>query len=402
MNKHISTYICLLVLLSLPGCQSSGRVASHQDPVDDGMKMHIFTDETEPGEKLTISKSTDNQKSSDLNMIIFDDQANEAHQADSSSVTQVEDNQQTYKVTEDSLEPAREQEVLIRKNEKSFALDFSILPGYRQDNIKWSIAGLNGTPNILSELQWNDLKIGYLGGEINLDTPWNVVLQGRGGYGTIFDGSNQDSDYFGNDRTFEFSRSNNNSDSGYVWDASLAIGYQFDFIADGEIKPWFSVTPLAGYSYNEQHLRITDGFQTIPAFGPFPDLNSSYDTTWKGPWLGLDLDIAITDNVDLFTGFEYHFAEYEAQANWNLRTDFQHPVSFTHTANGYGIVASLGGRYRFTDYLALLLALDYQYWNANEDGVDTTFFSNGQILTTGLNEVKWQSFGVNLGLQLSF
>jgi hypothetical protein len=76
-------------------------------------------------------------------------------------------------------------------------------------------------------------------------------------------------------------------------------------------------------------------------------------------------------------------------------------VSFTHEADGYGVVADLSGRYRFTDYFALLVSGYYQYWSA-KDGTDTVFFSDGQVLSTKLNEVIWQSFGFNLGLQLLF
>lgn len=40
----------------------------------------------------------------------------------------------------------------------------------------------------------------------------------------IFDGVNQASGYAGDDRTLEFSRSNNNSDEGNMLDASFRIG----------------------------------------------------------------------------------------------------------------------------------------------------------------------------------
>ncbi len=43
-------------------------------------------------------------------------------------------------------------------------------------------------------------------------------------YSWIFDGENQNSDYAGDDRMLEFSRSNNNSDEGNMLDASFGIG----------------------------------------------------------------------------------------------------------------------------------------------------------------------------------
>ena len=55
-------------------------------------------------------------------------------------------------------------------------------------------------------------------------------------------------------------------------------------------------------------------------------LHAKYDAQWKGPWVGLELD----GSMRKFLGhirFEYHFPDYYAQAEWNLRTEFQHEKS---------------------------------------------------------------------------
>ena len=97
--------------------------------------------------------------------------------------------------------------------------NFGLLAGYRIDQLDWNIAGNNaGTnPNILSELTWKDLEIYQvqfkpsvtLGNSHRGGVRYH--LRGMLGWGSIVDGSNQDSDYAGDNRTLEFSRSNNSA-----------------------------------------------------------------------------------------------------------------------------------------------------------------------------------------------
>jgi hypothetical protein len=113
------------------------------------------------------------------------------------------------------------------------------------------------------------------------------------------------------------------------------VGYQLTLIS-GRLR----FIPLLGYSYNQQNLIISDGFQTIstPGFahpgGPFPGLASTYETEWVGPWLGLDLIAPVNEKITLSAGFEYRWTSNKAEANWNLRGDLAHPTSFEHSADG--------------------------------------------------------------------
>ncbi|MDO8730834.1 MAG: hypothetical protein Q7J69_06610 [Candidatus Omnitrophota bacterium] len=276
--------------------------------------------------------------------------------------------------------------------------DLSVQSGYRTDDLDWNIAGdSNGqNPNILSELIWEDLESYQVSGTARLTA--RPFLSGRLSvdHGWIFDGKNQDSDYDGDNRTLEFSRSNNTSDDGSLLDLSGGIGIPLEPPSKGHA---LRLTPLVGYSYHEQNLRITHGFQTIPATGPFADLNSEYETQWRGPWLGADLEFKLLPKVRCFGGFEYHWTTYKADARWNLRTDFSQPKSFRHRAEGNGIVGSGGIGYLFSEHLSLELSAAYRDWTADENGVDRTFFSDGTSADTHLNEVNWESLAVSLGLR---
>ncbi|MBI5492232.1 MAG: TonB-dependent receptor [Deltaproteobacteria bacterium] len=277
--------------------------------------------------------------------------------------------------------------------------NLTLSTGLRSDEFDWNIAGdsSGANPNVLSELSWRELDIYEIRGKLAVETN-RVYIRGSLAYGLIYNGVNQDSDYNGDNRTLEFSRSNNRADDGSVWDISGGVGYVFRLTPSSRAA--LDVIPLAGFSYHRQNLTITDGFQTIPATGPFGGLNSTYEARWTGPWAGVDL-IYRFDRLTLSGTFEYHVASYLAEADWNLRTDFAHPKSFEHTANGTGVVVSLGGDYAISKEWAVGGSFDYQDWRA-EDGTDRTFFSDGSIAETKLNEVNWTSEALMVDVRYSF
>ena len=288
--------------------------------------------------------------------------------------------------------------------------DLEFGAGYREDSFDWNIAGdINGTnPNILSELTWSDIEIFQLKAGIKSVISRGFYVRGALDYGWIFNGGNQDADYNGDNRTLEWSQSNNSNDQGSVWDATLGIGYQFK-AAEERLK----IVPLLGYSYSDQYFNITDGYQTVsdPAVappgetplpvGPFPGLNSTYEAEWWGPWVGLDVLFDPSEKMTLYAGFEYHWADYHGDANWNLRSDFAHPTSFEHDADGTGIILTFGGEYYLAKPWFLSLNVNYQNWST-DPGTDTLYYADGSISQTRLNEVNWDSFAIMLGLTYRF
>lgn len=300
-------------------------------------------------------------------------------------------------------------------------LDLQLGAGYRQDRLDWTIAGTpQGTnPNILSELSWDDLEIYQLRAKgkvvAGLDNfPYfDACVKGSIGYGWIVDGESQDSDFAGDNRTLEFSRSSAKSDGGDVFDASLAIGPRFRVREEK-----LTVTPLVGVSYHQQNLRMTDAVQTLSdqavadAFfgpgemvlqplGPFPGLDSTYEARWGGPWVGVDLAIRPSSRLTLSGSAEYHWAVYKAEADWNLRSDFAHPTSFTHRANGEGVVLSAAADLALGERWGAELTYDYADWQTGH-GTDRVFFADGAVGVTRLNEVNWRSQAVMLGVTYRF
>ena len=268
---------------------------------------------------------------------------------------------------------------------------------YRVDNLQWNIAGnVYGTyPNILSELTWTDLNIYQLDGFVKTDLEDGCFFYGNLKFGIITSGQNQDSDYNKNNRTNEYSRSNNDANGDNTLDLSGAFG--FNLIQ----TPTLTISPMIGYSYNQQNLVITNGYQTIPATGSFSGLHSTYKTEWFGLWVGINLEKALGSKFKLYNAVEYHWVDYEATANWNLRDDLQHPVSFKHTADGTGYTLSTGIDYLYKDYTTIRFKISYLDWKT-DFGIDTTYFVNGSIDQTQLNEVKWDSTTFSIAIIKNF
>lgn len=285
--------------------------------------------------------------------------------------------------------------------------NFDVSLGYREDRLSWNIANdLSGasTPNILSELKWTSLRSAQLKLGADYTHSSGMHVQGSAAYGRIDKGDNQDSDYLGDNRTLEFSRSDNKTDGDNVRDASVAVGYRIAAFKD-RVRSNTYTTLLLGYSRHEQHLRITDGNQTVPATGPFTGLNSTYETRWKGPWVGLHLLSEERNGFASFLNLEHHKADYSADADWNLRADFQHPVSYTHSADGAGDGIAIGfiagRRDDKPENWVMTFTWEYQRWTT-DPGLDRTFFSDGTTADTRLNDVTWTSSSVSLGLQRRF
>lgn len=282
----------------------------------------------------------------------------------------------------------------------AFETKFDLSAGYRTDELNWNIAndlGGTATPNILSELMWDALRIVQLGGGLQLTGSDGLHLRASAAYGWIHDGHNQDSDYLGNDRTLEFSRTNNDTVGDSVWDLSLAFGYRFRYAAEDGTATY--LTPLVGISRHAQNLRISNANQSIPASGSIPGLDSTYQSRWEGRWMGVEFLTDAPSEVNAYFRLEHHWADYSAEANWNLRTDLEHPRSFEQEANGTGTVVSLGFlTVPKSSQWSIRVGLDYQRWTT-DPGVNQVNFTNGTIITTRLNNVEWKSWALSLGLQ---
>ncbi len=283
-------------------------------------------------------------------------------------------------------------------------MELGLHSGLRRDQIDWNIGGnLAGQDiNIFSELDWDDLEIWQLGisGKLavgNSTTGYRTYVRGSLDYGWIIGGKLRDSDYEGNNRTQESYRWLAATENDNMFDSSIGLGFEKAFW-----QKRLTLGVLGGYSYHEQNLRLTNGVQIIPVSQPIPGLDSTYESKWYGPFGGIDLELRLAPYFSLSASVEYHWSDYEAQANWNLRTDLAHPVSFRHEAdNGDGVVGTLRGSYLFNNGWVIFLAFNHRDFSAG-NGVDQTLLADGTSIVVKLNEVNWQSSSINAGFTYSF
>ena len=276
-------------------------------------------------------------------------------------------------------------------------LNLELTGGYRLGGLRWNIAGdLYGTnPNILSELTWSYLQV-YQIERLSEILVNDVVFRMSVGYGWVTAGDNQDSDYNLDDRTDEWSRSYSDARGGFLFSGSAALGYRF--------RLWdehLTLKPLLGLAYNQQAMVMTDGVWVIPPTGPVAGLNSRYVAHWGSMWTGAAIDAEIAERLSLGVVLAVHGAAYIALADWNLRPDFAHPVSFIHRAFGLGVEGEISLDFVINQWWVLKCSFGIEYWEAGP-GLDITFRNDGSYLVTRLNEVVWRSMTFSIGPALRY
>lgn len=284
--------------------------------------------------------------------------------------------------------------------------------GHRRDDFRWNLADADGSPDVLSELTWNfeEMREVRIEGFLSRD---NWLFAMHIAHASVEEGTNQDSDYAAEGRTQEFSRSNNRG-GGNADDIGIQLGYQLD-LSSAESPTFVQLIPSLGYNRLHQDLTMTEGCQTIaggtrvgPPCAPFAGLQSTYDTQWNAATLGLELltgpkgrSFALRMRYEALVN-----AQYEAVADWNLRSDFQHPVSYRHLADGTGYRVSLG--LEFVVSGPLVLTATYARMGLTTDpGTDITYLDDNDpttpaSVTTTLNEAIWDTESYRLGIGARF
>jgi len=337
--------------------------------------------------------------------------------------------------------------------------------GYRQDRLEWRTSSnfdsssysedsYVGLPlNLQSKLKWKDLQIWQIEAQGKYITCDNIYLRANADYGWITHGKNTDSDYvnfgetessyesYGSESSFEFAHSKSKA-RGHVYDAKIAIGYQFKMCDDS-----FAISPLVGYSWHGQHIKdkhLKENFYidetlvdidvvqtrahsadhaSISDFSgsdSYTDSYSSsegkkhshYNTRWNGPFIGFDFDYRFgcgcEADWELFGSYEFHWAEYHAKANWKLRDDL--PNGFQHRAkNAYGQVFDIGIKWDFCECWTVALKGEFQWWWADHghDRAKIAELSLGNVdtdcfMTIPLKDIKWESASVSIDIGMVF
>jgi hypothetical protein len=95
----------------------------------------------------------------------------------------------------------------------------------------------------------------------------------------------------------------------------------------------------------------------------------------------------------------YHQVNYHARADWNMIPQFAQPVSFRHKADGYGIEADAGLRYKAGRRIWLGAGGGYFNWQTGT-GIDELYLAAGGSDQTQLNGVIRKGWRCKLGVEI--
>lgn len=344
--------------------------------------------------------------------------------------------------------------------------------GYRQDTLQWSTSVRNDSSyysdnydccEILKELvmpladvdshvKWKNLSIWQIEAKGKYVTCDNLYLRANADYGWITSGKNIDKDYvvssnysadgcgcgsgsgYNSGNEFEIARSKS-SVSGTVYDAKIAVGYQFKWCDDS-----LAIAPLVGYSWHGQHFKDSHlqqeffGDETVEVLGgrsyyssyyygnysndysydgcSYGGNNSSYHTRWSGPFIGFDFDYRFGCGCEaeweLFGSYEFHWASFNSKAHWVLIEDLVDGFK-QHAKNAYGNVFNIGVKWDFCECWTLAVKGEFQWWWADR-GHDRAELAEGRAGNVDIDcytkfpvhNIKWNSASISVDLGMVF
>lgn len=282
--------------------------------------------------------------------------------------------------------------------------------GLRQDNLRWNVSAtenINTTPNILSELTWENvqhLEMQVKGRHISPTSSrifrggWQLEGEVRGGLGV--GGEVQDSDYLGNDRTQEFSRITADSDTGFTLGAQAAAGYRFNIAqrTKGPGYTFITLAPLVGYGVDYTRFKL-EGTEVDPIDPANPlTVDSDFYTTWEGPFVGLEGQWEHNRHMLTMRG-EYHDLSYYGRGIWDQRSDLQQAPSFEQDGEGSGKKLMLEYSYAPDSKYEFTVGLSHMERSIDPPGSDTIYRANGVVTTRKrLREVEHETQALRIGM----
>ena len=119
-----------------------------------------------------------------------------------------------------------------------------------------------------------------------------------------------------------------------------------------------------------------------------PGESHSYETTWMGPYLALDMDYDINQNNAVNARVELGLPGYKSVGDQPYRFDWQHPKSVEDEAGMFGAFHfGLGANWTtaITDSVALSLGVTYDYYSVS--GADAKTYLNVGYYENWYNDI---------------
>ena len=119
-----------------------------------------------------------------------------------------------------------------------------------------------------------------------------------------------------------------------------------------------------------------------------PGTSHSYETTWAGPYIALDMDYLINQNNSVNGRIELGFPGYNSTGDQPYRFDWAHPKSVEDDAGMFSAIHfGLGANWQtaITDSIALSIGLTYDYYTVS--GADAKTYLNGTYYNDWYNMI---------------
>lgn len=317
--------------------------------------------------------------------------------------------------------------------------------GYRNDSIKWkrefspfssyygcsdgsSSDGFHET----SHLKWNNLNIWLIEARGSYVTCDCIYLRGSADYGWITSGKFKHkndfsfgSGYFYGDG-FCSDEHDKSHIKGNVYDAKLAVGYQFKWCDEA-----LSIAPLVGYSWHGHELR--NGHKNH-SYDSCDYSSSSYyysssghnrhklNDRWNGFFIGFDLDYRFCCDWNFFIDYEYHWADFHAKERGNDSELFNrhfddsfcgcvdHRKTHIHSNRAYGNVLDFGVEWDLCECWVVGLRAEFQWWTAKHAHERTRIYEESfgdseeieAVFKRRIKDVTWNSGSIILDFGMVF
>lgn len=300
----------------------------------------------------------------------------------------------------------------------SLALTLQPYLGINNSDSGWDITAGTASPDILSELRFENVRAyeAGLAGSLRkqvLHPKLHLFAEGEGTVGRIQRGTTTDVDFLQarNESGLigSLSESKIRGDEEKAYSAGLGISYAF--------SPRQSLGLSGGGYLQESDINFREGRQLIadPTFFQHTSidtltrnlqerLNSNYLAEWSGYWFGGRYRFE-QEPWTFHLHYRYHRGEYFGEGRWNLRAEgrfpLQQPRSFSHRADSSGDSWELGLGYQLGERFGLQLRWIMGDWET-EAGTAQVFFADGTVGHTRLREAQRSSSAMRLGLSYTF
>lgn len=280
---------------------------------------------------------------------------------------------------------------------------FDIGFGYNQEDVIWKArAPEDVLLDVQSQLKFKDLSVFLVTATAKYFMNCWFYTRFYGDYGLILNKPVGEFDSFGiivPPETIVKTHTQNNATFGRVGNGSLGIGTHFQLMAGT-----LTMAPTIGFAYHTQCIDSTNRNTVVDAlleegvspaqiedigFIPTNGGKNKYQTSWWGPWFGLDFIYNTCTKWFIFGEFEFHFtSRCEVKRKSNIGLPYFDHYHETHDARGF--TSKVGANYYWAYNWYTGFNLNYQYFKSHREEHRET------------NRINWRSIGIGGELGVTF